>query len=177
MLGHMESGALIVPVLEAAPAVDPHRSRLDPSSGLGVPAHVTVLFPFTPPESLDDASLVRLAAAVRSVPPFRVRFSATSWFGDDVLWLKPDDDGGFRALTRSVREVFPAALPYEGLHYDAVPHLTIGMAPLACYKQLREAESAVHTDLPIETTVRIVEYGVVSDSPGSWTVHHRLHLG
>jgi 2'-5' RNA ligase len=72
----MQSGALIVSVSEAAPTVDPHRSRLDPSRGLGVPAHVTVLFPFMPPESMDSAAIERLATAVRSVPAFQVRFSA-----------------------------------------------------------------------------------------------------
>jgi hypothetical protein len=49
--------------------------------------------------------------------------------------------------------------------------------PLASHEELREAELAVHGDLPIETTVRSVEYGVVSDSPNSWTVHRRLNLG
>ena len=37
--------AVLVPVPEAERVVSPHRSRLDGAVALGVPAHVTVLFP------------------------------------------------------------------------------------------------------------------------------------
>ena len=43
-------GVLLVEVPEAEPAVARHRERLDANAPLGIPAHITVLFPFTPPE-------------------------------------------------------------------------------------------------------------------------------
>ena len=41
--------ALLVAVPAAEPAVAAHRSRLDTSAAVGVPAHITVLYPFLPP--------------------------------------------------------------------------------------------------------------------------------
>lgn len=44
----MES-SLIVPIPAAMPIIEPWRERLDPYSAYGMPAHVTVLYPFLPP--------------------------------------------------------------------------------------------------------------------------------
>jgi len=49
--------AVLVPVLEAERVVSPHRSRLDGAAALGVPAHVTVLFPFVPPPAITPVPL------------------------------------------------------------------------------------------------------------------------
>jgi hypothetical protein len=51
---------LIIEVPEAEPAVRQHRERLDASAPLGVPAHITVLFPFMPPEAIDAAAVTKL---------------------------------------------------------------------------------------------------------------------
>jgi hypothetical protein len=40
-------------VPEAEPAVRHHREHLDANAPLGIPAHITVLFPFMPPETID----------------------------------------------------------------------------------------------------------------------------
>ena len=40
--------AVLVPVPEAERAVSRHRARLDGAAARGVPAHVTVLYPFVP---------------------------------------------------------------------------------------------------------------------------------
>ena len=46
----MPESAILVPVPEAGPVVGRLRARLDRSASRGVPAHVTVLYPFVPPE-------------------------------------------------------------------------------------------------------------------------------
>ena len=51
---------LIIEVPEAEPAVRWHRERLDANAPLGIPAHITVLFPFMPPEMIDAAARTRL---------------------------------------------------------------------------------------------------------------------
>ena len=53
---------LIVEVPEAEPAVARLRERLDASAPLGIPAHITVLFPFMPPGTIGPAALAGLAA-------------------------------------------------------------------------------------------------------------------
>jgi hypothetical protein len=52
----MSSGtqsALIVTVPAAEEAVGPHRAHFDKAAAWGVPAHVTILYPFMPPSDID----------------------------------------------------------------------------------------------------------------------------
>src|SRR5215813_8353849 len=98
---------LIIEVPEAEPAVRQHRERLDTSSPLGVPAHITILFPFMPPETIDEAALTRLGELFAEVSQFRFVLNRIGWFGDDVLWIGPADSGPFRALTQRVFRAYP----------------------------------------------------------------------
>jgi hypothetical protein len=75
---------------KAEPVVSEHRQQLDVAAGWGVPAHVTVLYPFVAPEALSDTLITTLAAVVRSVRAFDVCFGRTRWFGQDALWLDPE---------------------------------------------------------------------------------------
>ena len=62
--------ALLVAVPEAEPAVAEHRARLDSSARDGVPAHLTVLYPFLPPASIDRAVLASLRGLFAGFAPF-----------------------------------------------------------------------------------------------------------
>ena len=106
---------LIVEIPEAEPAVARHRDRLDANALLGVPAHITVLFPFMPPKTIGPLALTELEHLFAEVSRFRFRLDHTDWFGDDALWLAPRDPGPFRALTHRVFQAFPA-LKEHALH-------------------------------------------------------------
>ena len=84
---HATHTAVLVLVPAAEPVVGPWRDEMDPSARQGVPAHVTVLFPFVPARDVDDSVVETLRGAVRDVAPFSFRLDAVSWFGDDVVWL------------------------------------------------------------------------------------------
>ncbi|MEO6712406.1 MAG: 2'-5' RNA ligase family protein [Mycobacteriales bacterium] len=167
--------AVIVAVPEADAAVGRWRSRLDPAAGWGVPAHVTVLYSFVPPAQITPAVLEALAAAVQSVAAFDADFARVEWFGEQVVWLAPEPEVPFRALTATVCAAFPSYLPYGGAFADPVPHLTIGdRAPLA---DLRAAADAVLPQLPISTSVTTVQVICGSRSPDSWRMVAELPLG
>ncbi|WP_203138355.1 2'-5' RNA ligase family protein [Microbacterium sp. JZ31] len=144
--------ALIVPVPELA-AVDAHRAALDPSHASGVPPHVTIMFPFGTPDEIGVAGIARLAQAIQDVTAFEASFTFVGWFGQDVAWLRPRDDSGFRRLTSAVQAAFPEFEPYEGAHDDVVPHLTIGTVPPAQHHTLRAAIGEVERALPLRTFV------------------------
>jgi hypothetical protein len=118
--GQPQSG-LIVEIPEADPVVGRHRARLDASALLGIPAHITVLFPFMPPGTMDDTVLAELEQVLAPVSRFPIRLDHTAWFGDDVLWLAPSDPDPFRALTQRVFQAFPAFPPFQGRFDDVVP--------------------------------------------------------
>jgi len=171
----MES-AVLVPVPEAEPAVGRHRARLDRAAAEGVPAHVTVLYPFVPPPQITAATIEMLAAAIGSVAAFDCQFPATAWFGETVVWLAPRPDAPFRALTRAVCAAFPGYLPYGGRHDDAVPHLTIGDGPPGGVADLRAAEADVLTALPVRTRVSRAWLMTGSREPDSWRTLTELPL-
>jgi hypothetical protein len=141
-----ESG-LIVEIPQAETVVGPYRERLDASAALGVPAHITVLYPFIPPGQLDAGVLTQLGQLFAAVPRFGFRLDRTSWFGQEVVWLAPSDPGPFQALTQHVVEAFPAYPPYRGDFAGSVPHLTIGDSPSA--GDLRAAEESIAPLLPV----------------------------
>jgi 2'-5' RNA ligase len=158
---------LIIEVPEAAAAVARLRERLDASAPLGIPAHVTVLFPFMPPAMIDPGVLTELAHLFGAVSRFRFRLDRTDWFGDEVLWLAPRDPGAFRALTETVYRAYPAYPPFEGRFSDVVPHLTVGKRhPVA---DLRAAEESVRAHLPIDGHATAVTLVTQQSAGGRWS--------
>jgi hypothetical protein len=145
--------AVLVLVPEAEAAVAEHRAHLDMASSWGVPAHLSVVYPFVPPADVDHDVLAGLAAAVGTVPAFDCVFSRTAWFGDDVLWLAPEPEAPFLELIRAVVAAFPAHLPYGGIYDDPVPHLTVGELRLGSAPELVSAERAVREHLPVRARV------------------------
>jgi 2'-5' RNA ligase len=167
--------ALIIDVPEAEPAVRQHRERLDASAPLGVPAHITVLFPFMPPQTIDDAARASLARVFAGAGRFRFQLDHTGWFGADVLWLGPRDPSPFRALTERVCRAFPAFPPYEGQFDEVVPHLTIGDGHPR--SELRAAERSVQACLPIEATAASVTLITKEGPGGRWRTAVSFSLG
>jgi 2'-5' RNA ligase len=176
-VGDATQTAVIVAVSEAEPAVREPRARLDRAAGWGVPAHVTVLFPFVAPAAVDDALVRRLAAAVATVPAFECSFAGCGWFDEDVLWLAPQPDEPFRALTTAVWSAFPDHPPYEGEYDDLQPHLTVAQRGDGGVAELREIEAVVVPRLPITTRVDRVSLIAGSQDPDSWSVVAMLPLG
>jgi 2'-5' RNA ligase superfamily len=169
-------GAVLVPVPEAEHAVGSHRGRLDHAAAWGVPAHVTVLYPFVPPPAITTAVIANLAKAVGSVSAFGCEFAAIAWFGQEVVWLAPRPDEPFRALTRAVSAAFPGYLPYGGAYDEVIPHLTIGDRPAGGVTELRAAEADVLRWLPIRARINRVWLMTGNAAPGSWQTVAELPL-
>lgn len=169
------SSGLAVMVPEAVPVVRPWRRLLDPGAELGVPAHVTVLFPFVPPSEIDDGVCVELQRLFAEVEPFDFALVRTGWFDDTVLYLAPEPDRCFHELTERVTDRWPEHPPYGGAYSEVVPHLTVGQgAPL---DELRRAERDVAAKLPVRSRAESVHLLTGSGEPGSWSVACAFLLG
>jgi hypothetical protein len=171
----VSESAVIVPVPEAEPVVGTFRASLDRSAAWGVPAHVTVIYPFLAPDRLGPDELRRLRDAIRSVPHFDVSFPEVRWFADTVVWLAPHPPDGFRALIDAVWSAFPECPPYGGAFGTPVPHLTIGED--AALDALSTAGDAVSRQLPVTASVRVAHLFQGSAAPGAWRSVAELPLG
>ena len=166
--------ALIVTVPESEPAVGTHRYRLDPSARLGVPAHITVLFPFAPARDVSPDMVGRLAEIFGAIPGFEYLLAECRWFGDEVLWLAPKPAEKFRDLTERAYSAFPEYPPYGGEFDEVVPHLTV--ADHGKKEAMQSAEAAVRALLPIQARATAVTL-IVEDDSGAWRAAASIDLG
>lgn len=173
MSGERES-ALIVPVPEAEPLVGAWRDRYDDSARTGVPAHVTLLYPFLPSEEITPADLERLSALFASAPPTRFLLVATRRFSRGVLYLTPEPDGFLRDLTQGIWALYPHRPPYGGAFEDVIPHLTV--AQVADHAVLDGVEAAIVPGLPIEVAASEV-WLMLQGEDSRWRAGHRFRLG
>ncbi|WIX90634.1 2'-5' RNA ligase family protein [Amycolatopsis sp. DG1A-15b] len=160
--------AVIVPVPAADAVVGPYRQALDHSAAWGVPAHVTVLYPFLPPDRITAAVAGDLGEVLTGAGSFECVFSRVAWFGQEVVWLAPDPAGPFRALTERVWGRFPQCPPYGGAHPEVIPHLTIGSTRLGDRPALSRAAAEVAAKLPIRAGIDRVRLIAGNADPGSW---------
>ena len=167
--------ALLVEVREAEPVVGRFRRRHDPSSAAGVPAHVTVIYPFLPPAKLSTSVLRTLKRLFAEVEPFRATFTRARRF-PQALYLAPRPASRFRRLTELVFARFPQAPPYEGKFPDVVPHLTIAHATTSkeLAKIARDFARVAARKLPVKTTVTAVL--LFQRNAGRWRRRHAFSL-
>jgi hypothetical protein len=129
---------------------------------LGEPAHVTVLYPFIPPDRIHAGTL----DAVAAVPAFVCTFDTVQWFGRDVARLAPDPDTG--PPHRGRPGAVPGLPPLRRVFEDTIPHLTIGHRPTAEGDRLQQAAQQVQAALPAHTSVDRVLLIAGTHAPQSW---------
>lgn len=155
--------ALIVVVPEAESLVGKWRAKHDWSAQHGVPAHITLLFPFMPVEEVDERLLGELRDLFASQPAFTYRLPRVARF-PEVAWLAPEPAKPFSDLTDLIASRYPAYLPYEGIHDEVIPHLTVAEgAP----ELQDEVDAALTPSLPIEAEALEVTM-IVEDAAGHW---------
>jgi 2'-5' RNA ligase len=141
--------ALVIAIPEAASVVDDWRERTCADRpSIGVPPHVTLLFPFMPAEVV-DGSLNDLRELFAATASFSVSFrELRRWPG--IAYLAPEPPEPFARLTEAIVERWPDHPPYEGVHETVTPHLTVAYGGDAL---LADVEGDVTPKLPIEASV------------------------
>ncbi|MET9886502.1 2'-5' RNA ligase family protein [Streptomyces sp. NPDC006430] len=163
---------LIVRIPEAEPAVRAWRERLDPSARAGVPAHVTVLFPFLDESRIGPLVHSALAAVFGSHQAFDLQFERCGRL-PDVLYLVPEPDTRLRQLTEAIADRWPEAPPYGGRFTEIVPHLTIAQGQEDAV--LEEIEADLVGRLPFTSHVSSVELMVYDGT--KWQERASFALG
>src|SRR3954470_11229681 len=147
--------ALIVEVPEAEPAVGELRLQHDSSAARGVPAHITILFPFADAADVDDEALGQLFARFR---PFDFTLDRVERFQEGAVWLHPEPSLPFVDLTAAVAQRWPEHPPYEGAFDEPIPHLTVSETPLD-----------LDVQLPIAAQAREITLIEEDDVTGRWS--------
>jgi len=166
--GHRRS-ALVVAAAEAEPIVDEWRLRYQREAvEHGLPAHLTILFPFVPATEIDDRLLMELARLYAPVRPFSYKLASVESF-PDAAWLAPVPAEPFHELVDRAREAFPALPPYGDPEHVVVPHCTIGTDddPDAVEAMVRALREGLGPRLPIRC--RAAELVLLAEeADGTW---------
>jgi hypothetical protein len=154
------SSALVVPV--------PGAEALAPGSA-GLPAHVTVLYPFLGTRRIGENTVTALAETFAACAPFDFALTAVARF-PGVLYLAPEPAAAFVALTGACVARWPEHPPYAGAYAEVVPHVTLAEGPEPA--GLAERASAA---LPIAGHAGVV-WLMVPGRGGRWRLRAELPL-
>ena len=166
--------AFVVRVPEAEGLVRDLRERFDPVALLGVPAHITVLYPFMPPHEITPAVLARAAEMLADHPAFAFRLARVARFPGSV-YLAPQPAAPFIALTEALVRAFPGFAPYGGAHAAIVPHLSVGQGDEPTVDQAAaELQAALREHGPIEA--QCGGLCLLENAGGRWREMGRLAL-
>jgi len=161
--------ALLITVPDMPTVIRDTRLRLDPGAALGVPEHVTVMYPFLHPNDVGEAIVDRLEKICSETAGFEFSLTEVRWFGEAVLWLAPHPEDPFRMLSLLVEREF-GTRPYGGAYDEITPHLTIGdHGPV---DQMRGAQDLVAPLLPIHA--RATELALFQGGPAGWVKVRRF---
>jgi hypothetical protein len=170
----MAESAFAVLVPESEAYVSELRARYDPSAALGAAAHITILYPFMPPEMISGEVLASVRAELSPRRSFSFTLRRIERF-PGVLYLEPDPAQPLIALTNGLASLFPSYQPYGGRHPDVKPHLTVAQG---AEEQLDRAENELRAILPAEgVSSRCSELVLIENSTGRWRQMGKFTLG
>lgn len=163
---------LVIPVPAADPLLASVAARYPGTVRVGVPAHVTLLYPFIAADELDEQITNALGELLVKQVPMTVEFAECYRRGGFVA-LRPDPVAGLSELSNATRRQWPDVKPYGGLYGDDVElHLTVAMS--SSEKTAATIEREVTADLPIAAELR--EVWLVAFE-GRWKLRQRFELG
>ncbi len=168
--------ALAILVPEAETLVKTFRDKYDPSAAKGMPAHISLLYPFKPPHQIDSAVIGVLQSLFAHIPSFTLTFSEARRF-PGVLYLAPTPEAPILSLIDAIAKEFPDAPPYGGAYSKIVPHLTVMQIADAQQMDIVAAEfhEFAHDKLPIQA--RVTEVALVDNEDGTvWKVRNTFRL-
>jgi 2'-5' RNA ligase len=163
--------AVLIPVPEADAVVGRWRFEHDPVAAAGVPAHITLVVPWLPPEEITAADLEELDAELADVKAFDFELARVDWFGRRVLWVSPEPIRPFLELTGRLADRF-CTPPWEDEFDEVIPHLTVAHASDGV--ELDPVAADLASRLPLRC--RAEEIWVMVGGRGRWDLRHRTKL-
>ncbi|MDP3658802.1 2'-5' RNA ligase family protein [Phenylobacterium sp.] len=169
----MGTSGLVLAVPQADAAVGRWRRRHDPAARAGMPAHVTLVYPFIAASERDAGVITTLTDLFAAEPKFELSFERLGRFAD-ALWLAPEPDAPVRRLIGTLAQAFPGYAPYGGAFDAATPHLTIARGERRILDGVAAAYRARSMG-PINCRLTAASL-YIRDGRG-WRLTHRFDLG
>ncbi len=167
--------SLVVMVPEVEGLVRPFRMKYDPAAAVGVPAHITINYPFQLDESAKHYQIAKLRKVFSGFTNFGFLLTEIHQF-PNAIYLAPDPASRFVELSLAIIEHFPESPLYGGIFDEVIPHLTV--AEVADFYNveaiLEKFTSAAAGHLPIRSVVK--EVLLMDNRNGTWETRETFSL-
>ena len=170
----IETG-LIIPVPAFESFIRHHRTLNSAVSPEGVPAHLTLLYPFLPPMGCKE-SHAEVASFFTEIEPFDFQLTKVGWFAERVVFLAPEDPQPFIELTEKLIDRWSVCIPYGGRHGGAhVPHLTLGIEGTP--EERASLAEAAEQLLPVQCVADQAWLMIGTPRPAQWQIASKFSFG
>ena len=158
--------AIILPVQEVELLVSDFRRRYDPLASVGVPAHITINYPFTPHINRPKKAGADLLVLISEFSQFYYNLTEIRTF-DQVVYLFPEPTEPFISLIKAIFTRFPDSPPYKGEFTQPIPHLTVAQVEKDEILQVKEElTKRLGSLLPLPAKAR--ELWLIDNSEKIW---------
>ena len=161
----------LVLVVRLPPALEALRWRSIADVPAGVPAHVTLLWPFAEEGSLDADVLDTVTRIVARHAPLDLVLGEGRRF-PDTLYASVEPDAPLRALQAELAAAFPT-LPLYGGEHTFVPHVSVVEGAAATMPEA--FADPAWAELPVRHHAGAV--GLITRRNGTWGSRHQFPLG
>lgn len=166
--------ALVIVLDDAEPFDEVRREFAVETFELGIPFHVTLLYPFAPSDELTEELLEETRAFFAQRKGFELELTHLAWW-PAVVYAVPEPDAVLRDWMRALFARFPRWPPYGGEHPEVIPHATLG-EEIDASQVFPEIERRLSGRLPAHFPVAAVAL-LEEFTPGRWRERERFPLG
>jgi len=163
--------AILIPVPAVDAVVGHWRHEHDPVAVAGVPAHITLIVPWLPPDEITASDLLELDEELGDIKAFDFELAHVDWFGRRVLWVAPEPASVFRDLTHRLADRFSTP-PWDAEFDEVIPHLTVAHASDGV--ELAPIAADLAGRLPVRC--RAEKVWVMVGDGRRWSLRHEVQL-
>lgn len=165
----MAQSLLLIPVPSSDSLIGPWRKKYDWVALHGVPAHITLLFPFKEPSQISGVDIEKLDGIFTKLRQFPFTLVKIGTF-PNVIFLEPNPRGPFIELTKKIVNAFPETPPWEGKYPAVNPHQTMCSRIADEYMNalVKEITLEITNKLPINAIAR--EAWLMISNNGEWEI-------
>jgi 2'-5' RNA ligase len=156
--------ALIIRV-QLPPALEALRRQQVADASEGIPAHVTLLYPFAEPPAIDRDVRDLIGAIVERHHALTLRLGGLGRW-PDILYATVEPDGPVRALQAELAAAFPSLPLYGDPPLRFVPHVTVVEGPGV--EDPAVAADPAWRELPV--TRHVPEVDLLVKARGRWRI-------
>ncbi len=153
----------------------PVLQRWYPRDLVGVPPHISLIFPWRVPP-LSESDLDQLAQALNGTAAFDLVFREWAHF-PNAIYLRPEPVELVLGLIQQLTAAFPDTPPYGGAFADVVPHMTVGRVtgPAEAQEMELQLQEQLAPHLPLSAHVDRI--AVHEQAPnGMWSTRREIRL-